>query len=692
MPQIKLHQILLNRYRVDEFVAVGGMGAVYKVYDLIKNTPLAMKVMNIDLEEEDTSSIKRFKREARAYRNLMHPNIVPYYGFEQTEDAVFMLLKYIDGDSLKNILGKPENKPFPVLDTLIVLKAVCAALGYAHTEGVVHCDIKPGNILVDLGGNIYLTDFGIARHAESSATQMPDAGTAAYMAPEQYRGEIVTAATDVYGLGIMIYEVLTGQRPFKLKEKTTVPNSKSSREIYQEAHLKLQVPDPCGIRPDLPKALGQVLLKSLSKASEDRYQSAQELFTAICRACNVSPEQIPDRMNPALILTSSNVPSIVAVKPLKVSIPTPEFKITTTIKKNSNLYILGLGVIVIAGVVLIAVFSGNGISVNERRHLNLPYIAGTSTDGISQEKYSFSNPVIATPVLATPTSLPTATATPNMDIKAGATQISPSDGAVMVYIRQGEFQMGSPEGEGDKDEHPQHTLNIDGFWMDRTEVTNSQFEKFVQASGYRTYAEEIGYSFHWVGASTVKIFNADWLHPRGPSSSIDGLDYHPVVHVTWNDAVAYCTWAGKRLPTEAEWEKAARGPEGYRYPWGNVFACDKGNFDDETNIDYLVVERENCDGYARTAPVGSFPNSTNAYGVLDLSGNVWEWVFDWYAKDYYYWTTYDNPQGPTERTGRGVRGGSWYSSKDFLRSSFRDMEDVNLSTDNTGFRCVKDAY
>ena len=212
MPQNLIGTILLNQFRVDAFIAAGGMGAVYRVQDLRRNVPLAMKILHADLAE-DPSIFKRFRREANALKKLAHPNIVTCYGLEQTPDFAFLLEAYIDGPTLKDIMRYRGGMPFPIPEALAYLKALGAALGYAHANGVVHCDIKPGNVILDRGGAIYLTDFGIARHAESTTTTLATAGTPAYMAPEQIRGEAVTPATDVYALGVLLFELLTGQRP-----------------------------------------------------------------------------------------------------------------------------------------------------------------------------------------------------------------------------------------------------------------------------------------------------------------------------------------------------------------------------------------------------------------------------------------------------------------------------------------------
>ena len=186
MSSISIGQILLNQFRVDAFVASGGMGAVYPCWDLKRNVPLAMKVLHTDLAE-DPSVFRRFKREANALRSSPHPDIVPFYGLYETSDFAFLLERYIDGPSLKDILRKRSGRPMPLYEAATYLKALTAALGYAHANGVVHCDVKPGNVMIDQGGNIYLTDFGIARHSESTTTTLGIVGTPAYMAPEQIR-------------------------------------------------------------------------------------------------------------------------------------------------------------------------------------------------------------------------------------------------------------------------------------------------------------------------------------------------------------------------------------------------------------------------------------------------------------------------------------------------------------------------
>jgi serine/threonine protein kinase len=281
-------RVLLGQFRVDAFIASGGMGAVYRVWDLMRNVPLAMKVLNAELAD-DPSVFKRFQREARALKKLAHPNIVPFYGLYQAEGVPFLLERFIDGSTLKDILGVRKGKPLPVEEALEYLKAIGAALGYAHANGVVHCDVKPGNVMVDRGGNIYLTDFGIARHAESTTTTLATIGTAAYMAPEQVRGESVTPETDIYALGVMAFELLTGQRPFRGTESGTEGEGTTANERIRIAHLKLAPPDPRNLNPSLSEGLAMAIIQALQKEPAQRPSSVMAYYTALEQASLTMP-------------------------------------------------------------------------------------------------------------------------------------------------------------------------------------------------------------------------------------------------------------------------------------------------------------------------------------------------------------------------------------------------------------------
>lgn len=284
-------KVILNKYRVDSFIAAGGMSSIYKVWDIQRSVALAMKVLNIDFEE-DPSALKRFRREASAYQKLAHPNIVQFFGLETFDDKVIFLQRYIDGPTLKEILVATRG-PLPLSEVLVYLRAICSALGYAHNNGIVHCDVKPNNILIDRGGNIYLSDFGIARRAESTTSTAASAGTPAYMAPEQIREESVSPATDIYALGVILFEMLTGQRPFK------IGNINRSTGIVIEdlrmAHLVQPPPDPRKINPNISPELSLVILRAMSKDPSERFSTASELFKAVCSACGIDPATVSDR-------------------------------------------------------------------------------------------------------------------------------------------------------------------------------------------------------------------------------------------------------------------------------------------------------------------------------------------------------------------------------------------------------------
>ena len=307
----------------------------------------------------------------------------------------------------------------------------------------------------------------------------------------------------------------------------------------------------------------------------------------------------------------------------------------------------------------------------------------------------------------------------------------------MVLIPRGDYMMGAVDNAGRPDEYPRHKVSVDAFWMDKTEVTNAQFRTFVEATGYITTAERapewdelrkqlpagtakphdsllvpaslvFAPPGHTVSLQTAGMWwkwkaGASWRHPRGPGSGIEGKDDNPVVHISWYDARAYAKWAGKRLPTEAEWEWAARaGMKDKSYTWGENMLSGgmlpaniwQGRFPDSNSVE---------DKFAGVSPVRTF--GANNYGVFDMAGNVWEWCSDWYHSDYYHSCssqTNPNPTGPNESFDpeeptvkkKVIRGGSFLCHDSYC-SGYRVSARMKVSPDtgleHTGFRCVKDA-
>ena len=246
--------------------------------------------------------------------------------------------------------------------------------------------------------------------------------------------------------------------------------------------------------------------------------------------------------------------------------------------------------------------------------------------------------------------------------------------------------MGSDE---DADtENPAHTVTLDAFWIDQTEVTNAMFQVFMQTQDYQTDAEKVGKSYvlDLTSKSWWQMEGANWHHPQGQSSDLTGLSQYPVVQVSWNDANAYCAWAGGRLPSESEWEKAARGTDGRIYPWGDVTPIGiLLNFAD-ANLDVSWANKSTDDGYQAIAPVGSYLDGASPYGALDMAGNVWEWVNDWYD-------VYPNGDKAAStdfgRIYRVLRGGSWDYEYTYSRSTFRLRGTPYDSGSNIGFRCAR---
>ena len=252
----------------------------------------------------------------------------------------------------------------------------------------------------------------------------------------------------------------------------------------------------------------------------------------------------------------------------------------------------------------------------------------------------------------TVTPLPTPTSesqSDQSDLGVGSSMVSEVDGMRMMFVPEGEFLMGSED--GDDDEYPPHRVNLDAYWIDQTEVSNTRYQQCVDD-----------------GACDPPI-DTEYYNDSNYSN-------HPVVYVYWRDAVDYCQWAGRRLPTEAEWEKTARGTDGRTYPWGEGISCDRANYGD-------------CDEFPRTSPVGHYPAGASPYGALDMAGNVWEWLGDWYDQDYYKDSPDRNPTGPNSGGSRVLRGGSWYSYSNLIRAASRLRSNPNFTSRSLGFRCTR---
>ncbi|MBK8500739.1 MAG: formylglycine-generating enzyme family protein [Saprospiraceae bacterium] len=310
------------------------------------------------------------------------------------------------------------------------------------------------------------------------------------------------------------------------------------------------------------------------------------------------------------------------------------------------------------------------------------------------------------------------------------------DTSDMVRIEGGVFEMGDDADQARADEMPRHLVKVKSIWIDKTEVTNAQFREFIDATGYKTIAEKeidveemmkqlppgtpapdpdllkpfslvfkeqpAGRQMYYPSDWWQMVPGASWQHPQGPESNTEGKENHPVVHIAWYDAMAYCRWAGKRLPTEAEWEYAARGAKNSRaeYPWGNDnLSPEKANY---WQGDFPIANQVE-DQYLRTAPVGHF--AADELGLYDMAGNVWEWTADWYHFQHYFTQAKDamaiNPIGPAKSFDpdeptvpkKVTRGGSFLCNDSYCsgyRVSSRMKSSPDTGMEHTGFRCVLD--
>ncbi|HNT55313.1 MAG TPA: bifunctional serine/threonine-protein kinase/formylglycine-generating enzyme family protein [Anaerolineaceae bacterium] len=691
MPYYQPGDIVLRDYEIEAFIGEGGFGEVYRVLDIHLQQPFALKIIRRNpavAEEHYEKARQRFMLEARLGALLNHPNIVRVIKFapDEATGLLVLVMEYAPGGSLADRLQGGNIQS--VSDTLRIGKQIASGLGALHSQDVVHRDIKPSNILFDAAGMAKIADLGLAQMAGVRLTEASNSGstlswqtspgTPAYMSPEQTRGiPYVTPASDIYMLGLVLFEMLTGRA-----YKNQPPGTRLS-------HLNDQVSRPvddllAAMLAEEPKNRpwnGMAAEKALAEG-EVVLQRGRRLTNAASGLVRgqKSTWKLPVLIGVGLLVTLllvfgilELIPGSQANPPAGTLSPVGGLVLTTTVAELPPQQQTLMDVsspTTSAPVILLA--------------SSTPTPTPTQTD----------LPVPTLTATPPPTLTPTPTATIDRSIQSdcdlGQTWNSPKDGMTLVCVPAGEFMMGSNSAEAQVDEKA-HVVELTTYWIDQTEVTNAMFSQFIAETGYRTDAEMAGGGWALTGDTWSYIDGATWRHPAGPGSSIDNKTNHPVVQVSWNDAVAYCRWAERSLPTEAQWEKAARG-SGYPYPWGSS-APDGSrlNFAD-SNTNFAWSDATVNDGYGGTAPVGSYPGGSSPYGALDMAGNVTEWVADWYDGNYYTsQTVWLDPVGPVvgERGTRGLRGGSWDNAWTFVRVSYRGEFDPGYRADAVGFRCVR---
>lgn len=703
------HQLQQGRYVIQELLGRGGMGTVYLAAD--RNLPGRLVAIK---ENADTgpATQRQFQHEAILLARLTHPNLPRVTDhFTEPSGHQYLVMDYVEGDDLRALL-RGHKGPLPEDLVRDWLDQVLSALSYMHNwidpttrkqTPIIHRDIKPGNIKRTPNGRIVLVDFGVAKVDETTEGTIVGARaiTPGYSPLEQYSGS-TDARSDIYALGATLYILLTGERP---------PEAPA---IAAGAPL----PPPRQRNRLISRGLERVVLRAMALHAADRFQNLEELRAALpprrnaeaAGAAAITPiaphltlTRPPARSQRraywsgigALTLLTLVVAGLIAMpdgwltrwRPGLTPLPTVqattngELTDTATLHTPGPLTLAGspvanpvtntvavtqvavvpptLTVTLTASAALTAVLP---ITPTPTTTTPVGVVATATvppTPTVLPSPTATPRPATATPTLppptatvtplpptATATPLPTATATVTPVPVAGDQRTNAVDGAIYRFVPAGPFPMGSTM---EANEQPVHTVALAAFWIMETEVTNAFYAQCVNADACTPPA------------------NATWQEPE--------LANHPVTDVDWAQAVAYAIWAGGRLPTEAEWEKAARGTEEQLFPWA-------GESTDETRLNLLSTG---------AMPVGSFPAGASPFGLLDMAGNVEEWVADWYSPDYYATSPAEDPPGPATGLLRVVRGGSFNSNRGGVRTTARGRAQPDAHFPSIGFRVVLSA-
>ena len=659
------------------------MATVYKAFDTRLEADVAVKVIRTDnLAPNVLDRVrKRFDREAKALAKLTHPNIVKITDYGEHEGVPYLVMPHLPGGTLKERIRQGRT---PWQEAVRLLAPIAGALEYAHRQKIVHRDIKPSNVLITDTGAPMLSDFGVAKVLSDSdetheltGTGM-GVGTPEYMAPEQFQGR-ADSRVDIYALGVVLYEMVTGRKPYIAETPAAV--------IIKQATEPL--PRPNRFAPDLPDSIEKILIKSLAKAPKNRYQKMGEFALALERLVLVGEKENKKReekLKKEELLQKKRQEKEIRkreeqkqkrilqqkkreekqykkkeeqlkkaalqekkreekAQKRKLQKKEPIAKLQkpkehskkedkSTVPLKPFLWgffgIVGLGLLYVA--------------VNWIASLNTAQLSSTSmltSTSAPTNTTSTSSPEASPRPENTFT--PEATATPKLGIGSGWER--PADGMTMMYIPEGEFLMGSDNGQ--EDEKPAHTLYLGAFWIDQTEVTNAMYAKCDSCP----------------------------LPDNADEYNIAEFANYPVVFVSYYDARIFCDWAGARLPSETEWEKAARGTDGRTFPWGEGINCDRVNYFHKDCYSGSVVE------------VGLNEDAKSIYGLYEMAGNVREWTSSLYLP-------YPNDNHadifPSSNKDRVLRGGSWGDAWTGLRTSNRLSVDSSFVHSRTGFRCARD--
>jgi formylglycine-generating enzyme required for sulfatase activity len=631
-------KIIDDTYEITNALGRGGMGIVYKARDVMLEKDVALKLIS-PLLAGDENYLKRFQQEARVLAKLEHPNIVSVIVMKKTEYGLCIVMEYVQCRTLRDIIA--EQGAMALNRAQRIFGQTLMAFEHAHTKGVIHRDAKPANILVTDNDSVKVADFGLAKFQQRAGTTLTVGigGTLWYMPPEQIRGlHNVDQRGDIYSLGMTMYETVTGKIPF--------PDEMPEFDI-QDAILRGKIPSPVNFKPDLPKELTAIICKATETDPKKRFQSAAEMREALeefslreQRAKEEAKKKREEEQQKREEQARRQKEEGQRRREEEQRRKEEDLKRREeeAQKREADLR--------------------RSEEEQRRREKEKPQVADLKLQGenvyAEQPRPMFNWNWLAIAALIGAITLSGIWIIPKMLTQKPPevqTEIPPAtkptvpDG--MVLVEGGTFSMGGSDSESSNDEKPVHQVYVDAFYMDTYEVTVAQYRKFCNATGRAM--------------------------PQAPSRT--WIDDNPIVNVSWDDANAYARWAGKRLPTEAEWEYAARGGNksiGYKYSGSN-------------NIDDVAWYGNNS---GSTHSVGQ--KKQNELGIYDMSGNVWEWCADWYDENYYKNSPDRNPKGPSTGTYRVLRGGSWDNVVFDCRVAFRGWFTPAFQYDGNGFRCAQD--
>jgi len=603
-------------YEIIGSLGRGGFGSVYKARAPSGNI-VAMKVLNPQVLDNQ-KVVKKFFHEAMILAKLDHPNICQLIEFFPDSDNYAIVMEYVPGTELKELMKEQENGLLPFDHAFRIAKQSLDAFQYAHEAGILHRDIKPANIMIDQNGNCKIMDFGIAKMA-GAATHDTAASMLSvhYTPPERFDPSgTVDSRSDVYALGLVFYELFAGRKPFEADE--------TSQIMFW--HLNEIPESPDEYVEGLPKEVSDAINIALEKDPDDRYQDFREFSDAMGQGD-------PDIDYTAQLTTDSEATMIGGQTVITSAVESKKLKKPRRGRKK------GVPVPVVAGIaVAVIVLLAAGFFA----YTKLVPREQPGVTALTEKK-----PLVV----------------PEKPVEV----THPKDNSIMTLIPEGAFTMGSDAWDAEK---PMQPITLDKYYIDKYLVTNKLFQKFVEETIYVTDAEKDNSGMVRMGRRWKKVPDAMWKMPDG-ATSIEGKEDHPVSQVSYNDALAYCQWANKDLPTEAQWEKAARGPNGNEFPWGN------------SDPDDTMANFENM--IESTSPVTDYEKGKSVYGIQDMAGNVYQWCKDWYGTGE---RAAKNPTGPESGKERVIKGGSFLEGMESLRSANRDRYKPDYSSFLFGFRCA----